>query len=51
MYILGRKPNPKPLSNLRTGKTLSWKSVLVNEKVRFGHKSPRRWSEDECIIS
>ena len=21
----------------------------MSEEVRFGHKSPRRWSEDECI--
>jgi len=24
--------------------------VLVNEEVKFGHKSPRRWSKDECIL-
>jgi len=25
---------------------LSWKSALVNEKRGFGHKSPKRWSEE-----
>ena len=25
---------------------LSWKSTLVNEERGFGHKSPKRWSEE-----
>ena len=50
MNILGRGPNPRILSSPRTGKILLWESVLVNEEVRFGHKSPRRWSEDECLL-
>ena len=33
----------------RTG-ILSWKSKLVNKKMGFGHKSPRRWSEEECLL-
>ena len=51
MYILGRGLNPRTLSSPRTSKTLLWESVLVNEDVRFGYKSPGRWFENECILS
>ena len=29
---------------------LSWETVLVNEEVGFGPKSPRRWSNEECLL-
>ena len=48
MYILGRGPNPRTLSSLRTGKTLSWESMLVNEEVKFGHKSPSKAEVRRC---
>ena len=50
MYILGRGPNPRTLSSPRIGKLLLWESVLANEEAMFGHKSPRRLSEDECFL-
>ena len=30
--------------------TLSRESVLVEEKVSFGHKGPRGWAEDEGLL-
>ena len=51
MYILGQGLNLRTLSSLRIDKILLWESVLADEEVRFDHKSPRRWSEDECLIS
>ena len=50
IYMLGRGPNPRTVNSLRTGKCCHGSLVLVNEEVRFGHKSPGRWSKEECLL-